>query len=478
MKREAVLGLVLLCSVGIACHKKEEPKAPPPPAGVVVTTVQQMDVPVYGEWIGTTAGDINADIRPNITGYLMRRAYQEGSFVHQGQRLFEIDPRQFQAQLQQAQANLGQGQASLAKAERDVARYKPLAEQHAISQQDLDNAISAEQVAAANVASLKAAVDQTRLYLEWTHVNSPIAGIAGVSIAQVGDLVSPQTALAVVSRLDPLRVQFNLSEQEYLHFREQSKNPETAQRISVLQMVLADGSVFQQKGRLIFTDRQVDVKTGTITAVGLFPNPDNVLRPGQYAKVRAETSIERGALLVPQRAVNELQGGYQVAVVGPDDKADIRNVQVGQRVGQLWVIHQGLKPGERVVVDGFSRVKAGATVKPTEAPPAAAQTNAPAGANAQTTPNGSDASSPGNAGPGGTGSGGVQNGGNASGGSSGGSSGGGGQNGGNASGGSSGGGSQGSGGSGGSGSGNGGSGGNGSGNGGGSGHAISSSSRK
>jgi membrane fusion protein (multidrug efflux system) len=227
-------------------------------------------------------------------------------------------------------------------------------------------------VARANVASLKAVVEQARLYLAWTKVTSPISGIAGVSVAQVGNLVSPQALLATVSRLDPLRVLFNVSEQDYLRFRggePAGGNP--APRIGDLELVLSDGSVFAHKGHVMFTDREVDVKTGTIGVVGLFPNPGNVLRPGQYAKVRAETSVDRGALLVPQRAVNELQGGYQVAVVGAGDKADIRNVQAGQRVGALWVIDKGLKPGERVVVEGFSRVKAGAAVKPQAA--AAAQ---------------------------------------------------------------------------------------------------------
>jgi RND family efflux transporter MFP subunit len=407
MKRELVLGLSFACAAVTAgaagCARKSAP--PPPPPAVVVTQVIQRDVPVYGEWIGTTAGDINAAIRPQVTGYLLRRVYSEGSQVRQGELLFEIDPRQIRAQLQQAEANLGQGQANLAKAERDVARYRPLAEQRAVSQQELDNAVAAEQVARAAVVALKAAVDQARLNLAWTRVTSPIAGIAGAATAQVGDLVTPQSVLATVSRVDPLRVQFNLSEQEYLHFRMRAAEPAagagsgdrgsgegsggrsgggnggaaTASRagsasraggtpIRELQLVLSDGSVFPWPGRLLFTDRQVDVKTGTLAAVGIFPNPGNVLRPGQYGKVRAETGVARGALLVPQRAVNELQGGYQVAVVGPDDKADVRNVQVGQRVGSLWVIASNLRPGERVVVDGFSRVKTGSPVRPTMAP--------------------------------------------------------------------------------------------------------------
>jgi RND family efflux transporter MFP subunit len=409
MKRELVLGVGVLCAAAAAaagaagCGKKAAPPAPLPV--VVVAPVIQQDVPVYGEWIGTTAGDINAQIRPQITGYLLRRAYDEGSFVRHGQLLFEIDPRQFRAQLQQAEANLGQGKANLAKAERDVARFRPLAEQHALSQQELDNAVSAEQVARAAVAALQAEVEPARLNLAWTRVASPIGGIAGAATAQVGDLVNPQSVLATVSRVDPLRVLFNLSEQEYLRYREQElaqgaepaaeraaepaagpaagpapDRAAPAERISRLELVLSDGTVFPHQGRLIFTDRQVDVKTGTISAVGLFPNPGNLLRPGQYAKVRAVTRVDKGALLVPQRAVNELQGSYQVAVVGPDDRAAVRTVQVGQRVGSLWVIDRGLHPGERVVVDGFSRAKSGTLVKPTAAPPRAAATAAPGNA--------------------------------------------------------------------------------------------------
>jgi membrane fusion protein, multidrug efflux system len=384
MKRELVLGLWVLCAAAGAagCAKKAPPPAPPPM--VVVAPVIQKDVPVYGEWIGTTAGDINAQIRPQITGYLLRRIYDEGSFVRAGQLLFEIDPRQIRAQLQQAEANLGQGRANLAKAERDVARYRPLVEQRAISQQDYDNAVSAEQVARAAVVALQAAVDQVRLSLSWTRVTSPIGGIAGAATAQVGDLVTPQSVLATVSRVDPLRVLFQLSEQEYLRYGESgakgAAQPAAAPRIGQLELVLSDGAVFPHRGRLIFTDREVDVKTGTIGAVGLFPNPGNLLRPGQYAKVRAQTGVERGALLVPQRAVNELQGGYQVAVVGPDDKAAVRNVQAGQRIGSLWVIDRGLHPGERVVVEGFSRAKSGIVVRPVESPAqSAAAAPAPGG---------------------------------------------------------------------------------------------------
>jgi membrane fusion protein (multidrug efflux system) len=346
-----------------------------------VTPVVQKDVPIYGEWIGTTAGNDNAEIRPKIDGYLLRRSYAEGSLVQKGQLLFEIDPRQPQAQLEQAQANLAQGQAALAKAERDVARFEPLAAQKAVSQQELDNARSAEQSARATVGALQAAVDQARLNRSWSRVTSPLTGIAGAATQQVGDLVSPTTILTTVSQCDPIRVVYQLGEQEYLHLQEQrlddppAGNPASSGNpAGGLELVLADGSVFPHPGRLLFADRQVDPRTGTIASVGLFPNPGNLLRPGQYAKVRAVTDLKKGALLVPQRAVNELQGSFQVAVVGPDDHARMVSVQPGAKVDTLWVVEnppgtppdEGLKPGDRVVVEGYSRVKAGALVKPQE----------------------------------------------------------------------------------------------------------------
>ena len=336
---------------------------------MIVTPVVQKDVPVYKEWIGTTEGNVNAEIRPKVDGYLLRRVYNEGSLVRQGDLLFEIDPRQLQAQLEQAQADLGQFQAQLAKAQQDVARFRPLVSDKAISQQELDNALSAERAAKAAADSRAAAVHQARLNLSWTRVVSPISGIAGAAQQQVGNLVSPTTVLTTVSQCDPIRVQYPLSEQEYLKLQEETQKNPGAARANNLELVLTDGTTFPQKGRILFEGRQVDVKTGTITSVAAFPNPGNLLRPGQYAKIRAVTEVKKGAILVPQRAVNELQGAFQVAVVGSDDKAEIRTVKPSDRIGKLWVIDSGLSPGDRVVVEGFSKVKSGATVKPTEAPP-------------------------------------------------------------------------------------------------------------
>jgi membrane fusion protein (multidrug efflux system) len=357
MKRIAVFILTLAF---LACGKSaDKSAAPPPPPQVVVTPAVQRDAPIYREWIGTTQGDVNADIRPKVEGYLLHRNYQEGSFVQRGQLLFEIDPRQFDAQLKQAEANLAQAKANLAKSEHDVQRYEPLAAQKALSQQELDNARSARAAAEATVGALQAAVEQARLNLSWTRVTSPISGIAGLATQQVGDLVSPQTVLTTVSTVDPIRVQYQVSEQEYLQFQN-----DPAMRNAELELVLADGSVFPHKGHIALSGREVDVKTGTITTVGIFPNPHNVLRPGQYAKVRALTATRRGAIIVPQRAVNEMQGLQQVGVVGPDDTVSIRTVKAGERIGSDWVIDEGLHAGDRVITEGFARVKSGMKVVP------------------------------------------------------------------------------------------------------------------
>jgi membrane fusion protein (multidrug efflux system) len=364
---KSVLATLLLpLSIAIAgCGQgaaKQKENAPAPPPNVVVTTVVQRDQPIVREWIGTTEGDVNAGIRPKIEGYLMRRAYQEGSTVHRGQLLFEIDPRQAESQLRQAEANLEQAKAGLTKSQHDVERFEPLAAQRALSQQEVDNARSARSGAQATVGALEAAVEQAKLNLSWTKVTSPIDGVAGLAKGQVGDLVSPQTDLTTVSTVNPIRVEYQVSEQEYLQFQ---NNP--AMRNAALELVLADGSTFAQKGHIALSGREVDVKTGTITTIGLFPNPGNILRPGQFAKVRAVTSVQHAALLVPQRAVNELQGTDQVAVLDSNNVVAIRAVTVGPRVGSEWVIENGLNPGDRVIVEGFAKVKSGMKVNPEEA---------------------------------------------------------------------------------------------------------------
>jgi membrane fusion protein (multidrug efflux system) len=351
---------ILIPAVALAagCHAKS---APPPAAAptVVVARVVQQDVPVVQEWVGTTAGEVNAEIRPKVDGYLLRRAYKEGGYVHRGDLLFVIDARETQSQLAQAQATLQQAQSDLAKATRDVERFTPLAAEHAVSQQELDNASSARQAAAAAVAARKASVEEARLSRQWTRVTSPISGVAGLAQGQVGDLVGPQTVLTTVSQVDPIRVLFSMGEQEYLRFQ---RSRGAGSQTSALELVLSDGSVFPQRGRLASAGGQVDVKTGSMTMVAEFPNPGNLLRSGQYAKVRGVIETKPGALLVPQRALSEMQGSYQLAVVGADGMAQIRVVQPSQRVGSLIVIDQGIAAGERVVIEGFSRVKSGQPV--------------------------------------------------------------------------------------------------------------------
>src|SRR5438309_51785 len=374
---QVIASVILLSSLG--CGKSEQPQARPPEVEVV--QVEQKDVPIWNEWVGTLEGFVNAQIKAQVTGYLLRQTYQEGSFVKKGQLLFEIDPRTFQAALDQAKAQranaegqLAQAEANQVKAQLDVNRYTPLAKEQAVSQQDLDNAVQGNVAAQAQVRAAKAQIDAARaqmdaaqLNLSFTRIVSLIDGIVGVAQAQIGDLVGPTSLLTTVSTLDPIKVYFPVSERGYLNYMKE--NPDAAKRAAeekrlALELVLADGSLYPNKGTFSFADRQVDVKTGTLRLQGLFPNPGNILRPGQFARVRAITTTRKDALLVPQRAVTELQGSYQVAVVGNDNKVSIRPIKVGERVGSLWMVQEGLKPGERVVAEGVQRVKAGMTVNP------------------------------------------------------------------------------------------------------------------
>jgi membrane fusion protein, multidrug efflux system len=374
---QVIASVILLSSLG--CGKTEPPQARPPEVEVV--RVEQKDVPIWNEWVGTLEGFVNAQIKPQVTGYLLRQTYQEGSFVKKGQLLFEIDPRTFQAALDQtkaqlanAEGQLAQAEANQVKAQLDVNRYTPLAKEQAVSQQDLDNAVQGNVAAQAQVRAAKAQIDAAtaqmaaaQLNLGFTKIVSLIDGIVGVAQAQIGDLVGPTSLLTTVSTLDPIKVYFPVSERGYLNYIKE--NPDAAKRAEQerhlgLEMILADGSRYPHEGSFSFADRQVDVKTGTLRLQGLFPNPGNILRPGQFARVRAITTTKKDALLVPQRAVTELQGGYQVAVVGKDNKVEIRPVKVGERIGPQWIIDTGLKPGERVVAEGVQRVKAGMTVNP------------------------------------------------------------------------------------------------------------------
>jgi len=365
-----LLALALLPAA--ACARREPP--PVRPIEVQVAPVVQRDVPVVGEWIGTLDGSVNADIRPKVEGYLLRQYYKEGQFVRRGAPLFEIDPRQFRAALEQAQGTLARAEALFTKATKDVERFTPLVAQKAISQQELDNALAAERDARGAVAAAEAAVRQAALNLDWTRMTSPIEGIVGLAKAQVGDLVNTQTVMTTVSTVDPIRVTFGISEREYMNraARINRDNYATTERGPALELLLEDGTVFAQQGKAVLVDREVDVKTGTLTIRGFFPNPHNILRPGQYARVRAELDVKPGALLVPQSAVSELQGGMRVAVVGADGKAEIRAVEPGPRVGDLWVIEKGVKAGESVIVTGLQYIRAGTPVTARPAAPATA----------------------------------------------------------------------------------------------------------
>ena len=432
-----VVGLITV-ALFAAARSNKSAQAAPRPIEVQVVQVAQQSVPVYSEWIGTTDGLVNAEIKAQVTGYLLSQNYKEGSFVTKGQLLFEIDPRPFQAELDQAkgqlaqfegqleqatsqvaqseaqvaqansnvseaEARLAQSQANHVKTQLDVDKYKPLAEQKAVTQQEYDNAAQTNVASQAQVKAAEAGVEtaragmrvanaQTRaakatiatvkgqienakamvrtaeLNLSFTRIIAPIDGIAGIAQAQVGDLISTQSApLTTVSTVDPIKVYFNLSEQEYLKFTRRNliaaQDGSSVAQVE-LELVLADGTTYPRKGSFYFADRQVDPKTGAIRLAGIFLNPGNVLRPGQYGRVRAVTSTKTEALLIPQRALTELQGSYQVAVVSHGNQIEIRNVRVGDRNGASVIIEDGLKAGESVVVEGLQRIKPGTVVNP------------------------------------------------------------------------------------------------------------------
>jgi membrane fusion protein (multidrug efflux system) len=351
------------------CHKAAT-EAPPPP-DVQVIPVEQADVPITREWVGSLDGSVNAQIRAQVTGYLTKQDYKEGSAVKHGDLLFEIDPRPFEAAAAQAQGALDQAKAQLGKAQEDVARFTPLAKDQAISQEELDDAIQARIAAKAQVASAKAALEQTKLSASFTRVTSPIDGVAGLIRAQIGDLVGPGTGiLTTVSALDPIKAYFPISEQAYLEFR--GRDPKSASFPTDMQfeLILSDGSTYPEKGKFYAIDSEVDANTGTLRVVAEFPNPNGLLRPGQYAKIRAVIRVEKGALVVPQRALTELQGGYQLATVDASNHSHILTVKTGEQVGSRVVVVSGLHPGDRVVADGVQKIKDDAIVNPVPYVPA------------------------------------------------------------------------------------------------------------
>jgi len=398
---KAVLTLALLTTA--ACTTKTFSETPQLPPDVEVAAVEQRDVPISREWIGTLDGMVNAAIKAQVTGYLLTQNYLEGSYVRKGQLLFEIDPRSYQAavelaqgqlaqangqlaqsraQLVQANAELASAEANQRKAQLDENRYVPLAQQQAVSQQDLDNAtqnnLAAKaqveaarahvetakaqiEAASAAVEAAKATLDNAKVNLEFTRLTSPIDGIAGAAQMQLGNLASPASIpVTTVSTLDPIKVNFTVGEQEYLSF---ARNDTPMSRLE-LELILADGSIYPHKGKFFFADRQVNQGTGAIQLTGLFPNPGNTLRPGQYGRVRAAIEISTGAILIPQRAVTELQGNYQVATVDSTNKVRIRTVKVGNRIGAMWIVAEGLKAGERVVAEGVQKAGDGMHINP------------------------------------------------------------------------------------------------------------------
>jgi membrane fusion protein (multidrug efflux system) len=413
MKTHVLTGLFLSIAIlgTVSCTNTMARTAASQKPEVEIASVEQRDIPIEREWIGTLDGMVNAAIKAEVTGYLLRQDYTEGSFVRQGQMLFEIDPRPFQAAVDQANGQLAQANAQLAqskagfiqakaqltaaeanqrKAQLDEDRYAPLAQQQAITQQDLDNAMQSNQSLKAQVAAAKAqvetaqaqieaaqagvtaaaaAVETAKVNLGFTHLVSPIEGIAGAATTQVGNLVgSSSNAVTTVSTLDPIKANFTVSEQEYLNLVSNGKALDKLQ----LELVLSNGAVYPQKGRFSFADREVNATTGAIQLTGVFPNPGNKLRPGQYARVRASIGTRTGALLVPQRSVTETQGSYLVAVVDPNDTIRFAPVKVGDRVASKWVVEDGLKAGERVVTDGLFHIQPGAPV--TTKPAAAKET--------------------------------------------------------------------------------------------------------
>jgi membrane fusion protein (multidrug efflux system) len=396
--------LIPAALVAAGCTRTTSAAGPPRLPEVEVVTVEQRDVPIYHEWIGTLDGLVNAAIKAEVSGYLLSQNYAEGSFVRKGQLLFEIDPRPFDAALAQAQGQLAQAKGQLAQAKAqltqaqaqldqsmatqertqlDVNKYAPLAKQQAVTQQDLDNAVQNNVAAKAQIEASKAGVETAKAQIEasnaavesaqaaveaakvntgFTHLTSPIDGIVGLAQVQVGNLVNPSSGvITTVSTLDPIKANFTIGEQEYLSLTRGG----VSDLVKLgLELILADGSTYPQKGKFSFADRQVNQNTGAIQLTGLFPNPGNRLRPGQYGKVRAAIGTSAEALLIPQRAVTELQGGYQVAVVNSANTVGIRTVKLGDRIGSMWIVIEGLKAGERVVAEGVDKARPGMQVSP------------------------------------------------------------------------------------------------------------------
>jgi RND family efflux transporter MFP subunit len=362
------IGAFLLVGL-VGCAEKEKP-APPAPPEVTVATVVQQDVPIYNEWVAQLNGPVNAEITPKVQGYLLKQEYQNGFFVQKGQRLFELDPRQYEAALDAAKASVARAEASLAKYQADVARDTPLAAQNAIPLKQLDNDTANRDAAAAEVLAEKANEKNAELNLAWTNVNSPIDGIAGVSNSQIGDLVGTSTKMATVSQVNPIWAYFNVSESAYLGVSSRiegiisGKVSQDSLSRTPIEFIQANDVAYGPKGRFVYVNRQVGSQTGTIQMAAEFANPSAALRPGGFGRVRIQTGMNRNALLVPQRAVIEVQSNYMVLVIGSDHKARFQPVKMGERVGPNWIVSDGLKPGEQVVAEGVERVQMVAAAMP------------------------------------------------------------------------------------------------------------------
>ena len=382
MRNCSLLSWMTLATMA-GCGKPPAPSAIPPPPSVVVATVEQRDVPVVVEWIGTTVGFVNAQIHPKVQGYLLAQHYTNGAMVHKDELLFSIDPRQFQAARDQAAAQLNRAKAALKQSSLNVDRYTPLSKEGAVSRQELDDAVQGRDANQASVEAAQAALEQAELNLGWTRVTSPIEGLASISATQIGDLVNEQSMLMSVVQADPIKVQFPISEREYLAYMRRPQSGAVHVPV-VAHMILADGSTYGQPGRFLDVDNQVDIRTGTLLVEAAFANPGGVLRPGQFAKVRAAMRTIHGALLVPQCAVQDAQGVSQVVVVGQDYRATVRTVTLDGAWENMSIVASGLQAGEQVVVEGLQKVRNGCIVKPatataTASPPAPARNPTPAG---------------------------------------------------------------------------------------------------
>ena len=357
----------VVCAIaGLSGCGKSAPPAPPPPE-VLVTEVKQQDVPIYNEYVGQLDASVNATIESRVQGYLVSQNYKEGQLVKKSDVLFQIDRRPFEAALAQAKAAFLQADASAKQAEMNAQRATDLFQRKVSSEQERDNAVQSAAAARAQAAAQQAAVEQAQLNLDYTTITAPVDGIAGLVRVQVGDLINANTVLTTVTKVDPIKAYFTVSEQRYSEYAKRYADPEeraTHEKELKFELILVDGSVYPHTGEMYAADNQVDVRTGSLRIAALFPNPGNILRPGQFARIRVESDIKHDALLVPQRAVTELQGTYQVAVVGPDNKVHVQPVKMGRRIGHDWIVEEGLHAGDRIVVEGAQKARDGTAVNP------------------------------------------------------------------------------------------------------------------